>query len=563
MKEESAKAWRARFWLLAVLALVLLAPTFAGAQGGGTSQKLKAIRKVMEQGQGLYIAKQYEQAAKVFQDGYAKHPYSAFLFNSGVCFTKLKRVDDALAAFRKYVSVDPTAPDIENVRERIKKLEAAKAPPTPVSVADAGEGGVPEGGAVAPTDAGPPSIDVGDDDSAMRSLVVIETEPSGAPLKLYRRMAPNAAPFAVGGQNAGWKEVAGVRAPANVTLGVGTYHIVVDKFRDFNVSETDIEVAPGRVLHFKANLSQGKFMGFLRVSSNVRGAYIYLNDRDKKRPEWGTTPYAEMVPTGEHDLLVEAPGFQPFAQKVTLKNGEQKEIEVQLSRVDYGILRIKPRLTGKGGSAKIRIDEQPLGTWQFGEAPFETRVASGRHRLTVEADGHKEYDGMIDVPKGQVLPVTVTMIPSYPRGAAWTQAVVGALFIGAAAYLGNESNRLHDEIKDDRKRGVLQEDDGRIKRGRIFAISADAGFAVGGVLAILATYNFIKDPYPESASNVDKPVEFDDPRKQRPTAAGPRKEFLATRRRSDRKKKERRSPAVRVGPSFTSRGGGLIVGGSF
>src|SRR5690606_12528799 len=109
-------------------------------------------------------------------------------------------------------------------------------------------------------------------------------------------------------------------------------------------------------------------------------------------------------------------------------------------------------------------------------------------------------------------------IPKYPRGAAWTQAIIGAVVIGAAIYVGNESNKLYDDLEADRKAGVLEEGDERITRGRIFAISADAGFVVGGVLGVLSVYNFIKDPLPDSDVKQGKPVEFRDPKKGRPTA---------------------------------------------
>jgi hypothetical protein len=112
------------------------------------------------------------------------------------------------------------------------------------------------------------------------------------------------------------------------------------------------------------------------------------------------------------------------------------------------------------------------------------------------------------------------MIPKYPRGAAWTQAVIGAAFIGAAAYFGNESNKIYDQLEADGRTGRLEAGDSRVTKGRWFAIGADGGFAVGGVLGILATYNFIKDPLPESSIRSDKPVEFEDPRKSQPVASG-------------------------------------------
>ncbi len=81
----------------------------------------------MEKGQGLYVAGNYLDAAQVFEAGYTTYPYSAFLFNAGVCYQKQNDVDRALAKFKEYVKVDPNAPDVDKVNQRIATLEAAKA----------------------------------------------------------------------------------------------------------------------------------------------------------------------------------------------------------------------------------------------------------------------------------------------------------------------------------------------------------------------------------------------------------------------------------------------------
>jgi hypothetical protein len=187
--------------------------------------------------------------------------------------------------------------------------------------------------------------------------------------------------------------------------------------------------------------------------------------------------------------------------------------------------------------------------------PLSVKVDSGKHKLTIRSSGYKTLEEMVTVPKGQVLPVHAGMIAKYPRGAAWVQAVIGAVFLGAGTYLGIQSNNLHDELAADRKAGVLEQDDERIKRGRIFAIGADAGFAIGGVLAAFATYNFIKDPLPESRTRSDSPVEFHDPRKARPTATlGPRRRLARPYR-----------PGPVGGPSigFIPGSHGLSFGGTF
>lgn len=191
------------------------------------------------------------------------------------------------------------------------------------------------------------------------------------------------------------------------------------------------------------------------------------------------------------------------------------------------------------------------------------QAPSGPHKLTVIADGRKTFEGMVDVPRGQVLPVHVKMIPKYPRGAAWTQAVIGAAFIGAAAYFGNESNKIHDQLKSDRADGRLEEGDSRANKGRWYSIGANGGFAVGGVLGVLATYNFIKDPLPESSIRTDKPVEFDDPRKSQPVALRlrPQKDAVAQKQHKELGPVTA-PPKLSVG-AVSPEAPGLFIGGKF
>jgi len=145
----------------------------------------------------------------------------------------------------------------------------------------------------------------------------------------------------------------------------------------------------------------------------------------------------------------------PLLAPVMVNHGEQKEMEVAMVRVNHGFLRID----SNAPEVKVRIDEQPKGVWRTGTEPLDVPSPAGPHKLTVIADGRKTYEAMINVPRGQVLPVHVKMIPKYPRGAAWTQAVIGAAFIGAAAYFGNESNKIYDQLEEDRKAGHVEGSD--------------------------------------------------------------------------------------------------------
>lgn len=520
-------------WLILCFAGVGLAPAVLAAPAGEATSKLESIRGYMEKGQALFVSGKYQEAAEVFEAGYREHPYSAFLFNAGVAYQKLGEHERALGNFRRYLQVDPNAPDADRVKDRIAWLETFIDP----SPEKAGKPAPAEQRSEA-------------SDSSMKSLVLVETDPDGAPLAIYERKQPTAKAFRPGSKNPGWEQVAAGTSPASFTLDVGRYHVVVEKFADYNRSDSVLDVLPGHVHQFKANLSQGQFMASLRVTSNVAGASVYLDDPEKKGLPWGKTPHGELVPSGQHEVLIDAPGFQPTRARVKLENGEHRELNLKLARVSYGIVRVDANT-----NAAVSIDGVPSGTFAAGETPLDIQLEAGSHQITIESEDHKTFSGSIDVPKGQVLPVHARMVRKYPRTAAWTQTVIASAFLGAGIYFGVESNRLYSEVEDDRNAGALQQDDDRVDRGRIFAIAADGGFAVAAILGGLATYNFLKDPYPESSISLGKLREFDEPTRapaRRPRAARPLP-----------RPKRQGQARFRLAPAIDASSGVLSIGGVF
>lgn len=534
-----ANSRTARFVLFVVALSLLTSPAgVAYAEQRAGARELEAIRRRMEAGLALFVGSKFTEAAREFDEGYAEHPYSAFLFNAGVCYQKLGDKKTALDRYHEYLRIDPGAPDAATVQRRVAALEAELAP-TPAT---------PE------MPQPPPPEPIPANEEAMRSLVVVETEPPGAPVKVY---APenDATPAYTAGAP-GWREAALGSSPANFSLAVGRYHIVVEKLRDFNVSETDLKVSAGHVYHFKANLSQGTFMSFLRVSSNYEGAHVWLDDPKKERPEWGTTPFGELVAAGDHEVLVEAPGFQPLHTNIGLVHGEQKELEVRLVRVDYGIVRVD----SDADDAKVEIDSEPRGVWHKGEPPFDIKVTAGRHKLTIAATDRKTYEGMIDVPKGQLVRVHGKMIEKVSRSAAWVETAVAVVFVGTGTFLGLESNKLHDQLEADRRAYVLDADDSRTSRGTAYSITADVLFVAGAGFAALATYSFLEDPLPESTSAFEHPTEIDDPLRSAPVSNGDVSRPRAAARRAPAKP---RGASLRAGAIAVSGGAGIGLGGAF
>ncbi len=500
-----ARTARHRSYVLATMFVCVIAVLFATTTAStayGAPKKnreitsVDSIRRFMEKGQALFVAGQYVKSAEVFEAGYELHPYSAFLFNAGVAFEKADRLEDALARFKKYAEVDPSAADHDDVVKRVAKLEQAIA-----ERAAAEKSGKKAKVAV-----------VSEEESATKSLVVVETEPAGATVHFYRQISGTDA-YNTNGENPGYKSVQSGTAPVSASLDVGHYHVAVDKFGDFNPSESDLDVVSGHVHQVKLNLSQGAFMAYLHVTATPKQAQVFLDDPKAEKDPWGTGQHGELVQAGPHTLLITAPGFEPVTKGFTLTQGQKENISVDLARVDYGMLRID----SNAPKINVTVDGRDVGSWTQGKrALLVENLSAGSHQVSVTAPGRKPLSGTVTVPKGQVQPVHADMVVTPPRGAAWTQAIISGVLLGGGVYFGLESNRLYDELKGDRNAGILVRDDSRGTRGKVYSIGADVAFLGSAVLGGLATYNFIKDPLPPSHFELGKRREFESKPKSAP-----------------------------------------------
>lgn len=547
------------FAVAALLAALVIYPTLGVAQPGGAAATVDSAKKQMERGQELYMQKKYAEAAEAFAAAYAIQPYAAFLYNEAVCHQKLGNNDKALALFRKYLASDPNAPDADKVRDRIQRIEAAVAP---TADADAGVGGLDAGVAVAP-DAGRTIVEEAGPD-LMKSLVMIESEPTNAPVSIYFRTSPSVPAFQFGADNPGWTKVRTGSTPLNVTLELGRYHVVMEPFADFHQSETDIDVAAGHIHQFKANLRQGEFMAFLRVTSPIPGARIYVDDPPPhKKPPWGRTPHEGLIGIGDHRVWVAKNGFETASRSFSVAHGEEREELVDLARIAKG----KVRISGNAAAITVAVDGKSLGVFEPG-SPIVIELPAGRHEVTASADGRKDLSATFEVPRGQILPLDLVMMPTTPRGAAWTQAAVSLAFLGGGFALKLQSDNVYDDIEADAKSGTLTESDDRYTKGKIYGISSVACFGVGGALAVLSGYNFIKDPTPDSNVRPGAAEDYPDEASDEPGAPSPadRKLVPNTTPPAARSKPPTRNPLftdVSIAPAHNLDGAGFMLQGRF
>jgi hypothetical protein len=114
------------------------------------------------------------------------------------------------------------------------------------------------------------------------------------------------------------------------------------------------------------------------------------------------------------------------------------------------------------------------------------------------------YEGDITVEKSMETTLDIRFSPKPPRSKAWTSAVVSALFLGGGIYLGLEANKRKDAIESDIEKGVLiDSNDPRVDRGKLYAIGADVLFGISALTGLISLFNFVSSG-PPSVADVDQ-----------------------------------------------------------
>ncbi len=447
----------ATLWLCTPLAAQDLPTTGEDTAAPSERALLDRARIAMEQGQAYYIAGDYPAAAEAFLSAYAVRAFSAFLFNAGVAF---ERAGDGPAAIREYIrylDAEPRAADSADVRQRIINLGGTP-PPPPAGV----EVEVREEPMAAA------------EEQSMKSLVSVETTPVGAIVTVRR---------------AG-RELGSGPAPFTMALNAGQYQVEI-QHADYEAVTRPLNVSPGQIYMMIVGMGQGDFLGLLRVVSDPPGARVFIDDR--AQGELGSTPFQNPVSAGAHHVWIERPGFQAIERDVEVAAGAEVELSVALERTREGVLRV----TGTPRGAEVFVDEERVGT-----IPYEGALTAGVHQLRVEADGLKVYEEAIEIPRGQALPIAVTLRETPSRGAAWGALITAVLFAGGGTVAGLLGRSLADDLSAERAAGQLTDEDPRILRGKVLYIGADIAFGIAGVLGIMSIIYFLRDPTPDSSAEI-------------------------------------------------------------
>lgn len=483
--------------LLPIAALAALPALFAAsneAHSAPCQGSVDDARRHMEQGFTLFEKKQFIEAAAEFDAAYRAQPFSAFLMNAAMAYQGALDHANAISRYRSFLEAEPNPPDLPRIKQNLAWLIAQKAA-RDAAVAAAADAGTDAGPVDADGGAPPPPIDPG---RIARSQMIVISDPLDAPFNVWARK-PGAAAFVAGGPNPGWEKVGPARkTPHDVSLAPGDYHVVIDAFRDYRRVETDLALLPGHLYELKAVLSQGEFMGFLRVLSTAKGARIYVDDPPPhKKPPWGRAPHGALLESGAHQVWVEAPGYETAHEKLVIEHGKTVEITPALDRVRYGYLLVD----GNAEEVVVKIDGVRRGMYTPLGEPLKIRLDAGAHQLEIDGPDRKTYLGKIEVPRGQELGVHGRLAYKPARS---TTVVSGALAVGAIIG-GVALFKQASAPEAPAAPGSAPTDAATWLR-----VGGVASFGLGALLSATTVYSIVVDSSPPSTVKLDKPRDLDE-----------------------------------------------------
>ncbi len=491
---RSACNHRVRIVLGAVLWLCL--STSAHAESSEPNS-MEVSREHMERGQALYQAGRFIESAEEFLRAYEAQPFAAFLYNAGVSYEKVDDPGRAADYFGRYLEADPQTEDRRDLEKRIERLrglgrarETEQAAELAAQQAAQGADTQASETAQAELEAAKKKLSeleaqlaaVRAAGQTFKSLLSVQTKPEDATITLKDSQGK------VVGKGTG--------SPFAQTLDEGRYFVEVQHPKYKSIS-TPISISAGKVYVIITEMSQGQFLGFLRIATNVPGAQIFVDK--KEEGALGQTPFQNAIATGAHHVWIEKPGYEVIERDVEVGVGDDVELRLDLVRVNYGRIRV----VANKPEAEVFVDGVAMG-----RVPVERDAKGGAHQVVVKAPNMKDWEERVNVNNGQVTPIRVRLRPAVSRAGAWVTAGAAAGFLGASIAAGVLGSGLEDELKKASAGGILAQNDPRLLRGKIFYIASDVGYGVTAVLSGLAVYYFLRDPLPDSEGRTLEPRDW-------------------------------------------------------
>ncbi|MBW2733230.1 MAG: PEGA domain-containing protein [Deltaproteobacteria bacterium] len=438
---------------LAMLAL-LAVPNSATAQDDGT----QGAKQSFDRGQALYLEARFQKAADAFLKAYAAKSFPAFLFNAAVCYEKNKSYAEALKYYKKFLFTAPHSPDAKLVKKRIATI-GRHLSPSPAQPGSASQPAIPKMPELPPIQT--------------KGVVVVESSPEGAAIYLKDK-----------------KSGIFTRTPFIGSLPPGRHTIILE-LKEFKPVRKTIHVRRDVLSYLFFSLARQRNLGWIEVRGNIPNANIYLDKQSFGAV--GRTPYSGYLRPGKRKLIIARPGYKPFETDITVVAGKTHMVAYTLKRVQHGWLKVTGKTTR---GAKVLVDGKRFACSDY---PCRGKIDVGVHKVKIAREGYKNYETTVDVGVAHEVQVAVKLNPTPSRLSAYITFGVAAAVLGGGIAAGVIANSTESELQDlAGAGGIYESDDDRLLKGKVAAISANALYALSGVLTVLGVYYLLRDDGPPS-----------------------------------------------------------------
>ena len=432
---------------------------------------LDRAREHFDAAQAAYAQGDFIKAAEEFELAYDARAFPQFLFNIGAAHEKGKQFDKAIEFYKRYLTDLPDADDKADVEKRIEALEAEIKRIAELKATNPDNPDEP-----------PPEVDVNKvveavGEAKIRGLVVIESEPQNAYIYLDDK-----------------KKGVFARTPWSGSLE-GEHTIFLER-QGYKPREKRIAPDPNHLLVIDMALAEIDYLGYIEITSRPPGAKIYIDD--KTIGAYDTTPFKGQLEPGPHKFWIEAEGYEPYMEEVDVIAGESQKLHAELSGDPVGYLNFR----GAGiESVAVYVDGEIL----CDRGPCRKAVKQGNHTVQVKRSGYKTFTRKIEVQAATELTIRPQLSKNPGRGDAVWAYVFAAAFTGGGVFAGLQANSIHDDLQADIDAGMPppDADDPRFLRGKIFAIGANVGYALGGISLLTAIYYTFRDKGAPSTGSLD------------------------------------------------------------
>ena len=105
------------------LVLVFVCVTALAGIARADDPAMRSAKRHYDRGEKLFALGKFDEALDEYQKAFDAKPLPGFLFNIGQCYRNLGDYEQAIFSFKKYLKLDPDAPNKDKVHKLIEELE--------------------------------------------------------------------------------------------------------------------------------------------------------------------------------------------------------------------------------------------------------------------------------------------------------------------------------------------------------------------------------------------------------------------------------------------------------